>query len=414
MTERSIAEPECRVCANSRLVSFLAYDFAQSFGLWLVSRDAQLHGTDPTARPERTGSSDGISPTPRLNIKKGEWVMRNDDQSSLKWKKYGATVLLLHLAGGVLLMISAKEYPHLLGLGILAYTLGLRHAFDADHIAAIDNTVRKLLQQNKNPTGVGFYFSLGHSTIVCGMAVALAFAARWAGGRLPQFQAVGGIVGASVSGLFLVLMGLLNLAIFLQIYQAFRKMRSPGGARDDQLEQLLESRGLLARLLNPLFRLVNYSWQIYPIGLLFGLGFDTASEVALMALSAGTAGSALPLAGILALPLLFASGMSLMDTADGVFMTSAYRWAFRTPLRKAYYNMTVTGLSVLAALFIGAIELAQVLAKKLDAQGTLSQWIRGLELADVGYLLVALFILSWAVSYGIWKHLRIEERWSPR
>ncbi|MBB6729872.1 HoxN/HupN/NixA family nickel/cobalt transporter [Cohnella zeiphila] len=339
--------------------------------------------------------------------------MKIAERRKPKWKKYGAAVLALHLAGIGLLLLSLKESPALLGLGILAYTLGLRHAFDADHIAAIDNTVRKLLQQNKNPTGVGFYFSLGHSTVVCCMAVAVALAARWAGARLPQFRDIGGVIGASVSGFFLVLMGALNLAILLQIYQVFRKMRS-GSYRNDQLERMLESRGLLARLLNPLFRLVGQSWHVYPIGLLFGLGFDTASEVALMALSAGTGGNELPVSGILALPLLFASGMSLMDTADGVFMTTAYRWAFRTPLRKAYYNMTVTGLSVVAALFIGSIELAQVLTSKLGMDGSFSQWVQALNLADVGYMTVALFAVSWAVSYGIWKLMKIEERWSPR
>jgi high-affinity nickel-transport protein len=339
--------------------------------------------------------------------------MQTSERGRTKWKRYGAAVLLLHLSGIVLLLLSMKDHPALLGLGILAYTLGLRHAFDADHIAAIDNTVRKLLQQSKNPTGVGFYFSLGHSTIVCCMAVAVALAARWAGARLPQFRDMGSVIGASVSGLFLVLMGALNLAILLQIYQVFRKLRS-GACRNDQLERMLESRGLLARLMNPLFRLVSRSWHIYPIGLLFGLGFDTASEVSLMALSAGTGGNALPVSGILALPLLFASGMSLMDTADGVFMTTAYRWAFHTPLRKAYYNMTVTGLSVVAALFIGTIELAQVLTSKLDMDDSFSQWVQSLNLADIGYMVVALFAISWAISYGIWKFMRIEERWNPQ
>ncbi|WP_433944175.1 HoxN/HupN/NixA family nickel/cobalt transporter [Paenibacillus sp. SN-8-1] len=338
--------------------------------------------------------------------------MKATNLGQMKWKRYGLGVILLHVIGIGLLLFSVKDHPSLLGLSILAYTLGLRHAFDADHIAAIDNTVRKLLQQGTNPTGVGFYFSLGHSSVVCCMAIIIAVAANWAGANLPQMQEIGGVIGASISGIFLVLMGLLNLFILLQIYQVFREMRG-AGHNEQYLEELLQSRGIMARIMKPLFRFVNRSWHVYPIGFLFGLGFDTASEVALMALSAGAAGNAIPISGILALPFLFASGMSLMDTADGVFMTTAYRWAFRTPLRKVYYNLSVTAISVVAALFIGLIELAQVLTPKLGMNDPLSLWIQNLDLGSLGYMLVALFLLSWVISYGIWRYMRIEERWSP-
>lgn len=333
-------------------------------------------------------------------------------KSPYPWKRYGIVVGLLHVAGIVLLLLSAVRYPALLGLGVIAYTLGLRHAFDADHIAAIDNTVRKLVQQKQNPTGVGLYFSLGHSSVVCCMAVVTAFAAKWAAANLPEMQNIGGIIGASVSGVFLVLIGILNLFILKNILLVFIQMRHK--AHDDnKLEEMLQSRGLMSRLLKPLFKFVNKSWHVYPIGFLFGLGFDTASEVALMAIAAGAANSAIPIAGILSLPLLFAAGMSLLDTADGMFMTTAYRWAFRTPLRKVYYNLTITALSVVAALIIGLIELVQVLSPKLGLTGGFWQWIGDLDFGSLGYILVAVFVLSWAVSYGVWKFFKIEQRWTP-
>lgn len=322
---------------------------------------------------------------------------------------YGAAILALHVLGLLALLPAARAHPVLLGMGFLAYTLGLRHAFDADHIAAIDNTVRKLVRRNSPPMGVGFYFSLGHSTVVFGMAVAAGLAARWAQGALPNLQAVGGMIGTTVSGGFLILIGVLNLFIWLDIYLIFQQMRR--GAYDaEKLEGLLLSRGLVMRIANPLFRLINRSWHVYPLGFLFGLGFDTASEIALLALSAGAAAKALPVWGILALPVLFASGMSLMDTADGVFMTTAYRWAFATPLRKIYYNLTVTGLSVVAALLIGLIELMQVMAQALGLTAGFWGRLQALDFGRLGYLLVGLFVITWSLSYGAWRLLRIEER----
>ncbi len=326
-----------------------------------------------------------------------------------EWLGYGAAILGLHVLGLAALLTTARTHPVLLGMGFLAYTLGLRHAFDADHIAAIDNTVRKLVRQDQSPLGVGFYFSLGHSTVVFLMVLATALVARWTQRALPHLQAVGGVIGTTVSGSFLVLIGLLNLFIWLDIYLIFQRMRH--GTHDpEELERLLLTRGLISRVAAPLFRLIGRSWHIYPLGFLFGLGFDTASELALLALSAGAAARALPLWGIIALPLLFAAGMSLMDTADGAFMTTAYRWAFTTPLRKIYYNLTVTGLSVVVALLIGLIELTQVLTQALGLTAGVWGHLHALDFGWIGYLLVGLFILTWLLSYGAWRFLRIEER----
>jgi len=327
------------------------------------------------------------------------------------WCAYAGVILGLHVLGFAALLHTARSHPVLLGMGFLAYTLGLRHAFDADHIAAIDNAVRKLARLRQSPLGTGFYFSLGHSTVVFVLALATSLFARWAHQALPHLQAIGGAVGATVSGGFLVLIGILNLFIWIDIYLIFIRMRQ-GTYDAAALEDLLLSRGIVARVAGPLFSLVSRSWHVYLIGFLFGLGFDTASEIALLAMSAGAAASALPVLGIVALPLLFAAGMSLMDTADGVFMTTAYRWAFATPLRKVYYNLTVTGLSVVAALVIGSIELTQVLSQSLGWTAGFWGWLQTLDFGWIGYLLVSLFVLAWSLSYGAWKLLRIEERWS--
>ncbi|MDI3328079.1 MAG: HoxN/HupN/NixA family nickel/cobalt transporter [Alicyclobacillaceae bacterium] len=340
---------------------------------------------------------------------KGVQPVQSGTDIRYPWWPYILGVGALHLLAILLLLVGARNYPAVLGMGLLAYTFGLRHAFDADHIAAIDNTVRKLVQQRQNPSGVGFYFSLGHSTVVFLAALATAIAAHWLQEKIPAFKDVGGLIGTLVSGIFLVVIALLNLVIWVDIWRLFRDLRR-GEYRSESLEALLTNRGLVARLAKPLWRLISKSWHVYPLGLLFGLGFDTASQISLLALSAGST-AALSWAGILALPLLFASGMSLMDTADGVFMTRAYGWAFSTPLRKLYYNLTVTGLSVVAALVIGLIELFQVLAEKLELQGGFWGWLGNLELGWVGYLLVGLFVLTWAISYGVWKVGRLEERW---
>ncbi|MDP4083212.1 MAG: HoxN/HupN/NixA family nickel/cobalt transporter [Bacillota bacterium] len=338
-------------------------------------------------------------------------MKRSQKLLNKNWLPYGLIVFFLHIIGLLFLFIGAKNHPILLGMAFLSYTLGLRHAFDADHIAAIDNTVRKLVQQKKNPVGVGFFFSLGHSSVVFIMAVILTASVQWAQKELPHWQDLGGLIGTIVSGCFLLFIGILNAVILIDLQKVFLKMKN-GTYNENEVEELLLNRGFIARFAGPLFKLINKSWHVYPLGFLFGLGFDTASEVALLAISAGAAKNALPIVGILSLPILFAAGMSLMDTADGVFMTNAYKWAFSTPLRKVYYNLTVTALSVAAALLIGMIELAQVFSKKMGFTNGIWHWIQNLDIGLLGYLLVALFLLSWGISYAIWKLFKIEERWN--
>ncbi|MBM7563223.1 HoxN/HupN/NixA family nickel/cobalt transporter [Paenibacillus sacheonensis] len=329
--------------------------------------------------------------------------------SRKSWSGYVIVVLLLHVLGLIGLIAAARNDMAFWSLGVLAYTLGMRHAFDVDHIAAIDNTVRKLVQQKRSPLGVGFYFSLGHSSVVFLMVLAIACSVKWIQTEMPALQETGSLIGTSVSGVFLILIGILNLIILVNLFQIFRRMRA-GGHSDEELDRLLEARGLFARLFKPLFRFINRSWHVYPLGFLFGLGFDTATEVGLLALSAGAAKSSVSVLGILSLPLLFAAGMSLLDTADGMFMTKAYRWAFHTPLRKMYYNVTVTTVSVVSALLIGAVELIQIMSERLHWTGPAIQWVNGVELGDLGYILVGLFVAAWLISFLIWKTMKIDER----
>jgi nickel/cobalt transporter (NiCoT) family protein len=335
--------------------------------------------------------------------------------SPAEWRRlagFGGAVVALHVVGWGAILYFASAKPVLVGLGTLAYTFGLRHAFDADHIAAIDNTTRKLRQQGQRPLGVGFFFSLGHSTVVLALAVGLAVAAGAVQADLPGFREVGGLIGASVSGVFLLVIGLLNLLVLIDVLRIAREMRE--GRHDEQrLEQRLLDRGLMGRLFKGrTFDLISKSWHLYPLGLLFGLGFDTASEVGLLALTAGAAGGGTPVLAIVALPILFAAGMSLMDTADGVFMSKAYGWAFSSPVRKVFYNLTVTALSVAVALAIGAVELLQVLVEQLDLHGGFWGWLGSLDFSTLGYVVVGAFFLTWALAFGVWKARRIEERWS--
>lgn len=325
------------------------------------------------------------------------------------WLWYACVIGSLHGLGLILLLPATRTHPALLGLGFLAYTLGLRHAFDPDHIAAIDNAVRKLVQQRRDAVGVGFFFALGHSTVVFLMALATALITRWTEQAIPHLKEIGGILGTTVSGSFLILLGLINLLIWMNIYSTFQSIRR-GQGDPEALERHLVCGGLIVRLAAPLFRFIGTSWHVYPVGLLFGFGFDTASEVTLLALSAGAAASQLPLGAMLALPVFFAAGMSLMDTADGVLVTAAYRWALATQVRKVCYNLTVTGLSVVAALVIGLIELIQVLMKEFGLATGGWKWLKQLDFGAVGYLLVALFVLAWALSYGRWRLFRLEER----
>lgn len=320
---------------------------------------------------------------------------------------------LLHLTAWGLFFFYAPRFPAMAGLGALAYGLGLRHAFDADHICAIDDTTRFLLQKGRRPLAAGFYFSLGHSTIVLLMTIALAIAARTVRTAMPSLESYGAIIGASVSGVFLWLIGILNLLVLIGIVRIWRQMKR-GTYRHEHLEELLAQRGLTRRVLGGhLQNLINHSWQMYPVGMLFGLGFDTASEIALLAIAAGAASQAVPTLAVISLALLFASGMSLMDTADGIFMVTAYGWAFSSPLRKIYYNLSTTSLSVVIALLIGSIELLQAMAIELKLHGRLIDALGALNFESLGYLIVALFVVWWAGSVGLWKLRRMEDRLEP-
>jgi len=324
-------------------------------------------------------------------------------------------IALMHIVGwGVMLLYVAPRYPSMVALGGLAYTFGLRHAFDADHISAIDNTTRKMLQQGKKPMGVGFFFSLGHSTVVFIISLLLGLATKVVIESVQSedspLKNIGGIIGTTVSGLFLLLIGILNLIVFLEIYRVYRGMRA-GTLDRHAIEHELVAGGIMSKVFGRFFRLISESWHMYPLGFLFGLGFDTATEVALLAISAGAAAQGLPLLAVLCLPLIFASGMSLMDTADGAFMCKAYAWAFSNPIRKVYYNLTVTGLSVFVALFVGAVELLQLLSDKLGWNGGAWTIIRDIDFNVMGFVIVGTFILTWVVAFAVWKVRRIEDRW---
>ena len=320
----------------------------------------------------------------------------------------------LHVLGWGLYLHYAARYPPLVGLGFVAYMFGLRHAFDADHIAAVDDTVRYMLQKGKRPLGVGFFFSLGHSTIVLVLAIAIAYAASAVKREMPTLQNIGGVLGASVSGTFLWVIGILNLLVLLDVLKVWQQAKT-GTHSHVHLEQLLTQRGLINRLFGGrLQKLMNHSWQMYPLGLLFGLGFDTASEVGLLGMTAGASAGNLPTPAVLSLPILFAAGMTMMDTTDGVLMCKAYNWAFLNPLRKIFYNITTTGLSIVVALVIGTIELLQVFITVGGLHGAFFDFIAGLDFGILGYLIVGLFLLAWVLSVALWKFGRIEERYGSQ
>jgi nickel/cobalt transporter (NiCoT) family protein len=345
-----------------------------------------------------------------------------------EWRRaavLGAAVAALHIVGfGILLVLVVPQDLTVgaggvfgLGLGLTAYTLGLRHAFDADHIGAIDNTTRKLMAEGQRPLSVGFWFSLGHSTIVFVLGVLVTVGVRGLSGAVESdtstLHRATGLVGPVVSGTFLMLIGLLNLVILVNIVAIFRRMRR-GDFDEQELEAQLESRGVLTRFYGRATRAVRRPWHMYPLGALFGLGFDTATEVALLVLAGGAAASGLPFYAIVCLPVLFAAGMSLFDTLDGAFMNFAYGWAFSQPIRKIFYNLTVTALSVAVALLVGTLELLGVLADRLGLDGGAWDVVANLDLNLVGYAIVALFVLTWTVALAVWRFGRIEERWGAR
>ncbi|MGW0331655.1 HoxN/HupN/NixA family nickel/cobalt transporter [Streptomyces sp. NPDC003011] len=334
-----------------------------------------------------------------------------------------AVIAALHVvAFGLLLLVVVPGHYEVgdkafgIGLGITAYTLGMRHAFDADHIAAIDNTTRKLMADGKRPVSVGFWFALGHSSVVVVMAALVAGGAALAGTLLndqSRTHQVLGVVGTTVSGAFLYLIAALNLVALLGILRVFRAMRA-GTYDEKELEQHLDSRGFMNRILGRLTRSISRPGQMFPLGFLFGLGFDTATEVTLMVMAGSGAAAGLPWYAILCLPLLFAAGMSLFDTLDGTFMNFAYQWAFSHPVRKVFYNLTITGLSIAVAFIIGTIQLIGVLHEKLALSDTLTTWIAGIDLDNVGYVIVGLFVVVWAAAVSYWKVAKVEQRWAVR
>ncbi|WP_217571234.1 HoxN/HupN/NixA family nickel/cobalt transporter [Streptomyces sp. GbtcB7] len=342
-----------------------------------------------------------------------------------EWARLGgmaAFVLALHVIGWfILVVIVAPEHYSIgtksfgIGIGVTAYTLGMRHAFDADHIAAIDNTTRKLMGEGKRPLSVGFWFSLGHSSIVFALALLLSLGVKALAGPVrddnSQLHSVTGMIGTTVSGVFLYLIAGINLFILVGIWKVFRQMRT-GHFDEAALEEQLNNRGLMNRLLGRLMKSISKPWQMYPLGMLFGLGFDTATEIALLVLAGSGAASGLPWYAILCLPVLFAAGMSLLDTIDGSFMNFAYGWAFSKPVRKVFYNLTITGLSVAVALIIGTVELLGLLAEKLALHGVFWDWVAGLDLNVLGFVIVGLFFVTWLVAMAVWKFGRIEEKWT--
>jgi high-affinity nickel-transport protein len=297
----------------------------------------------------------------------------------------------------------------LAGLGIVTYVFGLRHGVDADHIAAIDNTTRKLMQEGKRPCTVGMWFSLGHSTVVVVLIIGLIVATRAVATNIPALQSAGAVIGTLVSGSFLWIIGFINAVIVIGIYKIFRTLKQ-GKLNQAELDNLLENRGFMNRFFRPLFKIISKPWHIYPVGVLFGLGFDTASEVALIAISVGIGVSTnIPLYYILILPLMFTCGMVTIDTADGVAMRVAYGWAFLNPIRKIYYNLTVTVISVLVAWAIGTVELLQVLSSELNLNGLFWNWLNTLNFEMIGFGIVAIFVVSWLVSFGYWQYKQFDK-----
>jgi high-affinity nickel-transport protein len=336
-----------------------------------------------------------------------------------------SVVLGLHVVGFVLLLaLVAPHRYHLaasgtfaVGTGVTAYTLGLRHAFDADHISAIDNTTRKLMADGRRPVSVGFFFSLGHSTIVFMLAFVFAIGVHALDGQVTDhgstLHTLTSSIGTGVSGTFLYAIAAVNVVILWGIVSVFLKMRA-GIYDEHELEHRLNSRGMMNRWFGRFTRTITKPWQMYPIGVLFGLGFDTASEVALLFLAAGAAGAGLPFYAILCLPILFAAGMSLLDTIDGSFMNFAYGWAFSKPVRKVFYNITITGLSVFVSLSIGTIELVGLVAQKLNAQGAFWAWWENVDVNTLGFIIVGVFVATWAIALAVWHFGQIEQRWTPQ
>jgi len=348
-----------------------------------------------------------IIPGPSENMLKSFRTIFGDGASGVRGKVIGIFTLLIAANGLAWLwaLVAFRDHPVLLGTALLAYSFGLRHAVDADHIAAIDNVTRKLMQAGKRPVSVGLFFSLGHSTVVVLASIAIAATTTALQSRFESFKAVGGVIGTSVSALFLFAVALVNIGILVAVYRAFTAVKRGGRYVEADIDLLLAQRSFLGRWLRPLFRLISRSWHMYPLGFLFGLGFDTATEIGLLGISAAQASQGLPLWSILVFPALFTAGMSLVDTADAVLMLGAYGWAFIKPLRKLYYNLTITLVSVVVALLIGGIEALGLLVDKLGLTGGFWDVIGSLndDFGAIGYLIIGIFVVSWLISAVIYR-----------
>ena len=335
-----------------------------------------------------------------------------EGSSSLRTRLVAIYLVLaaLNVGAWIWALIAFEGRPALLGIALVVYGLGLRHAVDADHIAAIDNVTRKLMQERKKPVSVGFFFALGHSTIVVVVAAAVAAAASMLGG-FEALGELGGTISTSVSAVFLLAIAGMNIVIFASIYRSYRRVRAGGAYVEEDLDILLNNRGFLARLFRPLFRLVGKSWHMFFLGFLFGLGFDTATEVAMFGLSGAQAAQGMSVASILVFPMLFAAGMSLIDTTDGVLMLGAYDWAFVKPMRKLYYNMTITLVSVAVAVLIGGVEALGLLGDKLGLTGGLWDAVGALNdnFNNLGFAIIGIFLAAWAVSYVVYKAKGLDE-----
>jgi len=331
-----------------------------------------------------------------------------DDASADQRAKIVAIYVALFAANALVwswAIVALSDRPALVGTALLAYVLGLRHAVDADHIATIDNVVRKLMQEGKRPVSVGLFFSLGHSlsvTLAVAAIAAMAFALE---GRFEHFRAIGSLIGTGASAFFLLAIAAINLVILRGVWQSFKRARRGEPVAEQELDLLLSGRGLLARLFRPLFRMVSRSWQMFPIGFLFGLGFDTATEISLFTVAASQASGGMTLGTVLIFPALFTAGMTLVDTTDSVLMVGAYGWAFLNPMRKIWYNLTITAISVLVAVLIGGVEALGLIADKLELAGGFWGTIGNLNngLANFGYLVIVIFVASWALSFVIYR-----------
>ncbi|WP_055072042.1 HoxN/HupN/NixA family nickel/cobalt transporter [Clostridium massiliamazoniense] len=334
--------------------------------------------------------------------------MRN---SSRNWKvdatRYGAFIIFMFVCGGLLLSTGVFKFPTLLGMGVISLSFGLAHAFDCDHIACIDNMTRKLVQEGGKTRGAGFFFSLGHSTVVMLMGIATIFAVNWAKKAIPQFQAVGGVIGTIISAVFLFILAIANFMILKNSVQTFKMMKN-GTYTEESLERPETS--AINRAINRLLNIANRNWHIYVIGFLFGLGFDTATQIAVLATSATATAQGIPWIAVLAFPVLFTAGMCLMDTLDGFFMSTAYQWVLTSPLKKVYYNITITTISIIAAGVISIIEVGQVLAMEENWNSGFWGWLQNLDFGMMGYSLVGLFVVVWIVSLICWRIFNLDEK----